>query len=242
MANRASSPLVRLVDSYRRHGHRAALLDPLKLTPRPPVAALDPRRYGFALSDQLEAEYTSVALPEVQPHLSDSNKQWATSGILYGINDHHTVGEVAKRLQEVYCGPIAYEFMHLPVRCRAMLYVSVMAHPRLRTCTQNKHEREWIARTLETMHAAPFTKDEQLAHFRLLAKSESFDHFCQKRFPNLKRYSLEWVHDRSIFKHCVTYVSFNLLNVSRRGAESMLIALDRIFRDASANGIQETVL
>ena len=117
LSNRASSPLVRLVDSYRRHGHRAALLDPLNLAERPPVPALDPRRYGFALPDAFEVlpEYTSSIHASVQPTLEDPSKLWATAGILYGMQDAMSIGEVTRRLQEVYCGGIAYEFMHLPV-------------------------------------------------------------------------------------------------------------------------------
>ena len=71
---------MRLVDAYRRHGHRAARLDPLNLAERPPVAALDPRRYGFALPDgyELAPEYCSEALPPVLPELSDPTRKWAT--------------------------------------------------------------------------------------------------------------------------------------------------------------------
>lgn len=45
--------------------------------------------------------------------------------------------------------------------------------------------------------------------FELLAKSEVFDHFMGKKFPQVKRYGLE-------------------------GAESMMVALDSLFRSSNA--------
>jgi 2-oxoglutarate dehydrogenase complex dehydrogenase (E1) component-like enzyme len=41
----------------------------------------------------------------------------------------------------------------------------------------NKHEREWIAKTLETLHSQPVSVDQRLAQWRLLERSESFDRF-----------------------------------------------------------------
>lgn len=52
---------------------------------------------------------------------------------------------------------------------------------------------------------------------KILAKSEVFDHFLAKKFPNVKRYGLE-------------------------GAESMMVALDRLFELSATNGIQDIVI
>jgi probable 2-oxoglutarate dehydrogenase E1 component DHKTD1 len=123
LENRARNPsLTRLVDSYRRHGHRAATLDPLNLAHRPAVAALDPRRYGFAYPFVLAPEFTSPNLPAHAPsELSDPEKLWDTDGIFYladenAVDGQWKIGDIVKRLQEVYCGTLAFEFMHLPVR------------------------------------------------------------------------------------------------------------------------------
>ncbi|GAA5912410.1 hypothetical protein JCM8208_005161 [Rhodotorula glutinis] len=175
LANRArNASLLRLVESYRRHGHRAALVDPLDLAKRPNVPALDPRRYGFALSghaaSNLRDEFVSEAKPLEQ--VSDERDQFDVAGILDfpgGTTDGRTMDEIATRLAEVYCGGIAYEFMHLP----------------------SKHERRFLETMLEQSHAKPLTPEEQLAHWQLLAKSENLDHFLAKRFPNVKRYGLE---------------------------------------------------
>ena len=200
---------MRLVDAYRRHGHRAARLDPLNLAERPPVAALDPRRYGFALPDgyELAPEYCSEALPPVLPELSDPSRKWATvrrprrallivqAGVIYGTGEEHTVVEVLERLQATYTRSIGVEFMASP----------------------NKHEREWVSRLLEEAHLRPVSTEQRLRNFRLLAGSAAFDRFCAKRFPSVKRYSLE-------------------------GAESMLVALDSIFAYAAGSGVEECVL
>jgi probable 2-oxoglutarate dehydrogenase E1 component DHKTD1 len=76
----------------------------------------------------------------------------------------------------------------------------------------SKTERLWFAHLLESSQAlettSPVTEDEKKRIHELLAKSETFDRFLQTKFPNLKRYGLE-------------------------GGESMLPALDTLFRVAA---------
>ncbi|KPV74148.1 uncharacterized protein RHOBADRAFT_54008 [Rhodotorula graminis WP1] len=178
LANRArNASLLRLVESYRRHGHRAALVDPLDLAKRPNVPALDPRRYGFTLSSDVAANLRDEFVSDVKPleQVSAEGDKFNVEGILDfpkstgGTSEERTMDEIATRLAEVYCGGIAYEFMHLP----------------------SKHERRFLETMLEQSHAKPLEPEEQVAHWQLLAKSENLDHFLAKRFPNVKRYGLE---------------------------------------------------
>ncbi|KAI5886780.1 2-oxoglutarate dehydrogenase, E1 component [Schizophyllum commune H4-8] len=79
----------------------------------------------------------------------------------------------------------------------------------------HKAERLWFMRHLEA-------REQRLAPNRkrihsLLAKSEALDKFLQLKFPNLKRYGLE-------------------------GGESMIPALDSLFRVAAQAGVEHTVL
>lgn len=67
--------------------------------------------------------------------------------------------EIVNLLQQTYCQNIGFEFMHL----------------------SDKSEREWIARALETAHAAPVSDETKRRHWRLLHDSEIFDHFLGKR-------------------------------------------------------------
>ena len=110
LANRVENAnLLRLVESYRRHGHRAALLDPLDLAQRPVVPALDPRRYGLAATPSRE-EFVSETVPQKK---DNQTEKYDVRGILDfpddGQGTHKTAQEIAQRLAEVYCGRVAYE-------------------------------------------------------------------------------------------------------------------------------------
>lgn len=81
LANRArNASLLRLVESYRRHGHRAARLDPLDLVERPSVPALDPRRYGFSVEQNVRDDFQSATLPAQK--IASSSEPIDTRGIL----------------------------------------------------------------------------------------------------------------------------------------------------------------
>lgn len=75
----------------------------------------------------------------------------------------------------------------------------------------SKTERLWFSHLLESTSEPPGaarTTAQRKRIWELLARSEVFDQFLQAKFPNLKRYGLE-------------------------GGESMLPALDNLFRVAS---------
>ena len=80
----------------------------------------------------------------------------------------------------------------------------------------SKTERLWFSHLLESTLEAPGaarTAAQRKQIWELLARSEVFDQFLQAKFPNLKRYGLE-------------------------GGESMLPALDTLFRVASLGAYQ----
>ncbi|KZT24824.1 dehydrogenase E1 and transketolase domain-containing protein 1 [Neolentinus lepideus HHB14362 ss-1] len=82
----------------------------------------------------------------------------------------------------------------------------------------SKTERLWFSHLLESEELSGSAPTDQRKRIHaLLARSETFDQFLQAKFPNLKRYGLE-------------------------GGESMLPALDTLFRVASQAGIQHIVL
>jgi len=75
----------------------------------------------------------------------------------------------------------------------------------------SKTERLWFSHLLESTSQDPWmakTPAQRKRIWELLVRSETFDQFLQAKFPNLKRYGLE-------------------------GGESMLPALDALFRTAS---------
>ncbi|KAJ3380793.1 putative 2-oxoglutarate dehydrogenase E1 component DHKTD1, mitochondrial [Lobulomyces angularis] len=81
----------------------------------------------------------------------------------------------------------------------------------------NTSERRWIAQQLESQERKTLKKEEKMDIFNLLTKSEVFDHFMAKKFPAVKRYGLE-------------------------GAESMMVALDSLFKNSNIGNIDEVVV
>lgn len=140
-----------------------------------------------------------AALDPTRYGLTDSTKRYDVNGILWNksvldgdsnpSSSSMTLDEIVRSLRSTYVGRISFEYMHSP----------------------NKSERLWWSHFLESESASAATKlDEERKKriWSLMARSETFDHFLQAKFPSLKRYGLE-------------------------GAESMLPALDSLFMTAS---------
>jgi 2-oxoglutarate dehydrogenase E1 component len=82
---------VQMVSAYRTIGHFEADLDPLKLSPRPPLPQLDPNFYDF--------------------HDAEMDKPIFIDGVL-GL-ETASPRQIVDLLKRTYCGPIGYEFMHI---------------------------------------------------------------------------------------------------------------------------------
>ncbi|GAA6060666.1 hypothetical protein JCM10212_001222 [Sporobolomyces blumeae] len=207
LANRnENAQVLRLVESYRKHAHRAARLDPLGLSDgrEGGVPALDPRRYGLEPLplDDVRPDFRSDALPASSSSSKKGGKKeqkYDVTGILDFPADEgdklKTISEISKRLEQVYAGGVGYEFMHLP----------------------SKHERRFLESLLERSHAIPLSTETRLSQWKLLAKSEGFDSWCAKRFPNVKRYGLQ-------------------------GGEGMMVALKALFEEAATEGVEQVVV
>ncbi|KAJ1498783.1 putative 2-oxoglutarate dehydrogenase E1 component DHKTD1, mitochondrial, partial [Coelomomyces lativittatus] len=98
-------------------------------------------------------------------------------------------------MKRIYCHKIGYEFAHL----------------------SDLTETKWLADKIEMGTYSEVDTNEMLRAQYLLTKSECFDQFMTKKFPQVKRYGLE-------------------------GAESMLVALDTLFHFACASGIDSIVI
>ncbi|CAO3643394.1 unnamed protein product [Mucor fragilis] len=174
--------LLRMVQAYRTHGHEGAHLDPLNIMKRKEVLALKPERYG--LGKNTPESYNLAGILHVNDAMQERNQ--GNEADFKTILDH---------LQAVYCGKIAYEFMHLP----------------------SASERRWWYHAVESWEKPRLDVEQKKRIHEILSKSEVFDQFLGKKFPNLKRYGLE-------------------------GAESMMVALDRLFELSARNNIQDIVI
>lgn len=162
--------------------------------------ALDPSRYGL---DDLDKEYS------VHGILWNQQMPEGPEGRERRESENWKLRDIVEFLRSVYVGRIAYEFMHSP----------------------SKSERLWFTHLLES--AGPPRSDAMEGEtkkrmWELLARSETFDHFLQAKFPNLKRYGT------SNYQSFSVAVSLKFFLLGLEGAESMLPALDALFR-TSAN-------
>ncbi|KXS18095.1 2-oxoglutarate dehydrogenase, E1 component [Gonapodya prolifera JEL478] len=186
--------LVRLTNEYKREGYRMAQLDPLGLAEHhskatDAVPELVPERFG------------------IDPQGKKGKRLYNLTGIVTMPQEPNPesvpVEAVLAHLQDAYCGKIAFEFMHLP----------------------DAGERRWWAENVERM-AGQKSQDGGLGWisdarrrrlWQVLTKSEVFDHFMAKRFPNVKRYGLE-------------------------GAESMMLTLDTLFEEMANSSVATTII
>ncbi|KAI0786303.1 dehydrogenase E1 and transketolase domain-containing protein 1 [Abortiporus biennis] len=97
------------------------------------------------------------------------------------------------------------------------IYVGRIAYEYMHS--PSKTERLWFSHLLESQSLSPsqHSKQDKERIHGLLVNSETFDQFLQLKFPNLKRYGLE-------------------------GGESMLPALDALFRVAAEAGVEHVLL
>ncbi len=94
-----SQRLLLLVRAFQVMGHYDADLDPLGQDKRPPPQELDPAFYGFTDAD-LDRQFFLGT--------------WNQEGFLSESRPVRTLREILDRLRETYCGPIGYEYLHLP--------------------------------------------------------------------------------------------------------------------------------
>ncbi|KAJ8309133.1 hypothetical protein KUTeg_014007 [Tegillarca granosa] len=85
------SNIYRLVEAYRKHGHKKADLDPLGLKKPEYVPELEINRYGLNIDDTNNYDLTGV----------------------YNGSSNISISELVSQLEALYCGHLAVEFSHL---------------------------------------------------------------------------------------------------------------------------------
>ena len=139
--------VVRMLYNYRSLGHTEAWLDPLSLDP-PVNPCLAYEEFGFAESD-LQEEVASRFFDEGKPM---------------------KLAEMVGRLQQIYCGKVGFEFMHI----------------------QDSTIRHWVRDKVEqrpkAWSASLETKQKVL---QWLIQAEEFEQFFHKKYVAQKRFGLE---------------------------------------------------
>ncbi|OMJ17686.1 putative 2-oxoglutarate dehydrogenase E1 component DHKTD1, mitochondrial [Smittium culicis] len=134
----------------------------------------------------------------------DPNEVFELLGILH-INESETstkpketatFSEILNHLKKVYSSNIGFEYMHIP----------------------DNNTRKWFSSYVETeAYRTPVPSTQKDRFFKLLSKSEVFDHFMTKKYGQVKRYGLE-------------------------GAESMMVALDQLFELCNKSGATDIIM
>ncbi len=138
-----------LISAYRSLGNRAADLNPLDRTHIRQLPELDPKTYGLTDADMNTPFHVGT-------DLSGSPKL--------------PLAEIIRHLKQIYCGPLALEYMHIP----------------------DTAEREWLQARLEANGARPqFDAETKRLILKEITAAETMERYLHTRYVGQKRFSLE---------------------------------------------------
>ncbi len=140
--------VLRLINAFRTRGHQVAKLDPLELTRRVEVPDLEFGFHGLSAAD-LDTVFDAGSLAAAE---------------------RMTLRRIIAVLEDVYCGPIGSEYMHI-------------------TDTQ---EKRWIQNRLEGIPARPPLSPELRRQIlNRLTMAEGLERYLHTKYVGQKRFSLE---------------------------------------------------
>lgn len=141
------SAVARLINNYRVRGHQRAQNNPLG-KPKIVIQDLDPAYYGLSEPDMDSLFYTDT---------------------MYGTNKR-TLREIIATLQQIYCGSIGSEYMHI-------------VDTDIKRWLRNRLENEHITHTFDT--------EKKRSILQHLTAAEGIEKYLHQRFVGQKRFSLE---------------------------------------------------
>ncbi|WP_211746684.1 2-oxoglutarate dehydrogenase E1 component [Paenibacillus sp. Marseille-Q4541] len=140
----------KLVQNIRRFGHLKADIDPLGISEEVNTNLLSPEQLGLS-----EQDLRSLPASIIWENADATTK---------------TALDAIARLNELYTGPIAFEFSHI----------------------QDEEERKWLNEYIESGKVqAELTEEERKALLKRLVQVEQFEQFLHKTFVGQKWFSIE---------------------------------------------------
>jgi 2-oxoglutarate dehydrogenase E1 component len=147
-AGEKQTAVLQLINAYRVRGHQAANIDPIFLRARAPVPDLDPAYHNLGEAD-LDTVFNSGSL--VAP-------------------SRLALRDILTLLQEVYCGTIGSEYMHITETA----------------------EKRWIQSRLEGARARPtFPPEFRRQILERLVAAEGIEKYLHSKYVGQKRFGLE---------------------------------------------------
>ena len=148
MAAEKQAAVIRLIEAYRGRGHQRASLDPLGLTEAVDAPDLKLEFHGLGPAD-MDTVFSTVSLTGP---------------------DRRPLKDIWQMLQQVYCGSIGFEFMHVT----------------------NAEERLWLKSRIESSNArAPLSDGERVTILKNLTAAEGLEKYLHTKYVGQKRFSLE---------------------------------------------------
>ncbi|WP_417656780.1 2-oxoglutarate dehydrogenase E1 component [Pseudidiomarina aestuarii] len=141
--------VLQLINAYRFRGHQHANLDPLDLWKQPTVPDLTLEHHELSKDDY--------------------DKEFNVGSLAVGT-DTMKLGDIHKTLNQIYCGSIGAEYMHIV----------------------STREKRWIQQRLEGVLGRPeFSQDLQQRILKELVAADGLEKYLGSKFPGAKRFSLE---------------------------------------------------
>src|SRR6266850_1453647 len=164
-----------MIQAYRRFGHLKARIDPLNLR-NLSVVDLEPEAFGFTEShmDKLFA--------------SESRR----------LSAPLTLRECVQWLENVYCGPIGFEFMHIA----------------------DLTQKRWLEERIERIEdRSKLDRADQVRILSRLIDAQCFEQFIRKKFLGAKSFSLEGAES------LIPLLEFAIEKAADQGVEEIVLAM-----------------
>ena len=170
-----STQLEEMIHAYRTFGHLKARIDPLNLR-NLAVVDLEPEAFGFTES-HMDKLFASESLRLSAPLTLRECVQW---------------------LDDIYCGSIGFEFMHIA----------------------DLTQKRWLEERIERIEdRANFDRADQVRILSRLIDAQSFEQFIRKKFLGAKSFSLEGAES------LIPLLEFAIEKAADQGVEEIVLAM-----------------